>query len=84
MVFFQQFFWAIATLLANKWGATFDTWVLSAYQMLFGGLLLLLASFSFEKAIFHFQWPVLIHFILVKYDVLNCSICDLVLSSAKR
>ncbi|MGK4045766.1 DMT family transporter [Heyndrickxia oleronia] len=48
-------FWAIATLLANKWGATFDTWVLSAYQMLFGGLLLLLASFLFEKPFFTFN-----------------------------
>ncbi|MBU5213935.1 DMT family transporter [Heyndrickxia oleronia] len=48
-------FWAIATLLANKWGATFDTWVLSAYQILFGGLLLLLASFLFEKPFFTFN-----------------------------
>ncbi|MCM3240210.1 DMT family transporter [Heyndrickxia oleronia] len=48
-------FWAIATLLANKWGATFDTWVLSAYQMLFGGLLLLLASYLFEKPFFTFN-----------------------------
>ncbi|MDH5163002.1 DMT family transporter [Heyndrickxia oleronia] len=48
-------FWAIATLLANKWGATFDTWVLSAYQMLFGGLLLLLASYFFEKPFFTFN-----------------------------
>lgn len=45
-------FWAIATLLANKWGIQFDTWVLSAYQMLFGGLLLLLSSFMFEKPFF--------------------------------
>ncbi|MEK9197119.1 DMT family transporter [Ureibacillus sp. FSL E2-3493] len=45
-------FWAIATLLANKWGVHFDTWVLSAYQMLFGGLLLLLSSFMFEKSFF--------------------------------
>ncbi|TQR20691.1 DMT family transporter [Psychrobacillus vulpis] len=45
-------FWAISTLLAKKWGAFFDTWVLSAYQMLFGGLLLLLCSFLFEKPFF--------------------------------
>ncbi|MGE7768620.1 DMT family transporter [Peribacillus sp. NPDC096540] len=45
-------FWAISTLLAKKWGAFFDTWVLSAYQMLFGGLLLLLGSFIFEKPVF--------------------------------
>ncbi|KOS67784.1 membrane protein [Lysinibacillus contaminans] len=45
-------FWAISTLLAKKWGALFDTWVLSAYQMLFGGLLLLLGSLVFEKPFF--------------------------------
>lgn len=27
-------FWALSTLLVKKWGADFDTWVLSAYQML--------------------------------------------------
>lgn len=45
-------FWAISTLLVKKWGALFNTWVLSAYQMLFGGLLLLLSSFVFEKPLF--------------------------------
>ncbi|WP_242144149.1 MULTISPECIES: DMT family transporter [unclassified Bacillus cereus group] len=45
-------FWAIATLLVKKWGGFFDTWILSAYQMFFGGLLLLLASFFLEKPFF--------------------------------
>ncbi|USK58213.1 DMT family transporter [Peribacillus asahii] len=45
-------FWASATLLVKKWGESFDTWVLSAYQMFFGGLLLLLASFTLEKPSF--------------------------------
>ncbi|MET1178266.1 DMT family transporter [Peribacillus simplex] len=45
-------FWAISTLLAKKWGAISDTWVLSAYQMLFGGLLLLLGSLILEKPFF--------------------------------
>ncbi|TJY44506.1 DMT family transporter [Cohnella pontilimi] len=40
--------WAIATLLVKKWGADFDNWVLTAYQMLFGGLLLLALAFSLE------------------------------------
>lgn len=40
--------WAIATLLVNRWGKEFNTWVLSAYQMLFGGLVLLLCSVLFE------------------------------------
>ncbi|HET7578815.1 MAG TPA: DMT family transporter [Bacillales bacterium] len=42
--------WAIATLLIKKWGTTFDTWVLTAYQMLFGGLILLLGSAFLEQA----------------------------------
>ncbi|SCC55155.1 DMT family transporter [Bacillus wiedmannii] len=49
---FSAVFWAISTLLVKKWGSSFDTWVLSAYQMFFGGLLLLLASFILEKPVF--------------------------------
>ncbi|MBD0382559.1 DMT family transporter [Paenibacillus sedimenti] len=40
--------WAIATLLIKKWGAGLDVWVLTAYQMLFGGLLLLVLGFTME------------------------------------
>lgn len=36
--------WATATLLVKRWGHALDTWVLTAYQMFFGGLLLLIAS----------------------------------------
>ena len=41
-------FWASATLVMKKWGQAFDTWVMTAYQMLFGGLILLLISVLFE------------------------------------
>lgn len=41
--------WAISTLLIKKWGQRFDTWVLTAYQMLFGGLILLLGSIFLEQ-----------------------------------
>ena len=47
-------FWASSTLLVKIWGSSFDTWVLSAYQMLFGGFLLLLSSFLLEKPFFIF------------------------------
>lgn len=40
--------WAVATILVKKWGTQFNTWVMSAYQMLFGGLLLLLLSAVME------------------------------------
>ncbi|WP_409250791.1 DMT family transporter [Bacillus sp. SCS-153A] len=42
-------FWASATLVMKKWGHSFDTWVLTAYQMLFGGLILLVTSVLFEQ-----------------------------------
>lgn len=48
----SSIFWAISTLLVKKWGTDFDTWVLSAYQMLFGGVVLLLCSFTLEKPSF--------------------------------
>lgn len=44
--------WAIATILVNRWGKELDTWVLSAYQMLFGGCLLLFGAFLFEDTQF--------------------------------
>ena len=44
--------WAIGTLLIKKWGEAFDIWVLTAYQMLFGGLFLLIGSFLLEKPFF--------------------------------
>lgn len=45
-------FWATATLLVKKWGVLFDTWVLSAYQMLCGGIILLLLSLTLEEPFF--------------------------------
>ncbi|WP_017814568.1 DMT family transporter [Paenibacillus shenyangensis] len=48
-------FWATATLLVKKWGSGLDTWVLSAYQMLFGGILLLIASILLEQPFFHWN-----------------------------
>ncbi|AQQ51837.1 DMT family transporter [Planococcus lenghuensis] len=41
--------WATATLLVKRWGQGLDTWVLTAYQMLFGGLLLLAGSALLEN-----------------------------------
>ncbi|WP_170007186.1 DMT family transporter [Bacillus fonticola] len=40
--------WATATILIKKWGNRFNIWVLTAYQMLFGGLFLLLMSITME------------------------------------
>ncbi|MCE4048932.1 MULTISPECIES: DMT family transporter [Bacillaceae] len=50
---FSAVFWAISTLLVNKWGRHFDTWALSAYQMLFGGGILLFLSFLLEDPFFY-------------------------------
>jgi len=44
--------WAIGTLLIKTWGEKFDVWVLTAYQMLFGGIILFFSSFMLEKPFF--------------------------------
>lgn len=49
----SSLFWAISTLLVNRWGEHFDTWVLSAYQMLFGGGILIFLSLLLEEPFFH-------------------------------
>lgn len=41
--------WSVATILVKRWGPRFDIWVLTAYQMLFGGLLLLLMGVTLES-----------------------------------
>ncbi|MCC3375314.1 DMT family transporter [Cohnella sp. REN36] len=40
--------WAVATILVKRWGADLDVWALTAHQMLFGGLLLLLLGVAAE------------------------------------
>ena len=52
LAFLSAVSWAIATLLVKKWGKQIDTWVLTAYQMLFGGVLLLVAGVTIEHPIF--------------------------------
>ncbi|WKA59874.1 DMT family transporter [Planococcus shenhongbingii] len=47
--FSSAVFWAVATLLIKQWGQRFDIWVLTAYQMLFGGILLLVGSLLLEN-----------------------------------
>jgi len=46
-------FWAIATVLMKRWGGSVDLWVLTAYQMLIGGLVLLVVGGFQEGATFH-------------------------------
>lgn len=50
--FMSAISWAIGTLLIKTWGAKMDVWVLTAYQMLFGGLVLFIASFFLEQPFF--------------------------------
>lgn len=40
--------WSIATILIKQWGSRFNVWVLTAYQMLTGGVVLLLLSVMLE------------------------------------
>lgn len=44
--------WAIGTLLIKTWGEKIDVWVLTAYQMLFGGIILFFSSFVLEEPFF--------------------------------
>jgi len=46
--FYAAISWTVATFLLKKWGPSFDTWVLTAYQMLFGGLMILGSSVFLE------------------------------------
>jgi probable blue pigment (indigoidine) exporter len=41
--------WSIATVLVKSWGSRFDFWALTAYQMLFGGLLLICMGLTLES-----------------------------------
>lgn len=50
---FAAIFWALSTLLVSRWGADFNTWVLSAYQMLFGGCILIILSLLLEEPFFY-------------------------------
>lgn len=43
-------FWAVSTVLVKRWSDNLHTWTLSAYQMLFGGLLILLIAVFVEPA----------------------------------
>lgn len=40
--------WSLATILIKKWGSHINVWVMTAYQMLAGGLVLLLAGVTLE------------------------------------
>ena len=44
--------WAIGTLLIKTWGQKMNVWVLTAYQMLFGGIILFFSSFFLETPFF--------------------------------
>nr|WP_285289123.1 DMT family transporter [Bacillus sp. ISL-41] len=41
-------FWSTGTILIKQWGSRFNVWVLTAYQMLFGGIILILMGVTLE------------------------------------
>ncbi len=61
--------WTVATLWIHRWRDRFDVWVLTAYPMLFGGVLLLGASVVGEKA--HFTGNATVFFVLVWLAVMG-------------
>jgi probable blue pigment (indigoidine) exporter len=44
-------FWACATLLVKKWGSEFNVWLLTALQMTFGGIILLILALLTENIV---------------------------------
>lgn len=52
LAFLSAVSWAIGTLIIKKWGGDFNTWLLTAYQMLFGGIILLISSVILENPVF--------------------------------
>ena len=46
-------FWAVATLLMKHWGRDVDLWVMTAYQMLIGGVCLVILGTVVEQPMFH-------------------------------
>lgn len=45
-------FWAVATLLMKRWGREVDLWVMTAYQMLIGGVCLAILGMVLEQPMF--------------------------------
>lgn len=48
--FLSAVFWAVGTLLIKKWGKLLDIWSMTAYQMFFGGIILLVGSVFMESS----------------------------------
>jgi probable blue pigment (indigoidine) exporter len=68
--------WAVGTILAKIWGQQFDTWVLSAYQMLFGGLVLFGCSFLFENPalIFTFNFLFILIWLVIMSSIVQFAV----------
>jgi probable blue pigment (indigoidine) exporter len=43
--------WSISTIIVKKWGKEFNIWVLTAYQMMFGGIILLIMGVTLEQPV---------------------------------
>lgn len=74
-------FWAIATLLAKKWGSLY----LGAISLsnAFWWFTTFYGKFRVRTIIFYCECSVSMHFIMAKHFLVNCSICRLVLSFTK-
>ncbi len=52
-----SFCWAVSTLLIAQWKIPIDVWTMTAYQMLWGGLVLLLWGILTEPLVVSLSWP---------------------------
>ena len=69
-------FWALATLLVKRWSSFINIWVLTAYQMLIGGILLLLISeiFGHPHVIFNVSFAIIVLWLAIMSSIVQFGI----------
>lgn len=69
-------FWAITTLLVKRWSRFINIWVLNAYQMLIGGILLLFISeaFGHPYVVFNVSFALIVLWLAIMSSIVQFGI----------
>ena len=69
-------FWAITTLLVKRWSSFINIWVLTAYQMLIGGILLLFISevFGHPYVVFNVSFALIVLWLAIMSSIVQFGI----------
>ena len=69
-------FWAITTLLVKRWSSFINIWVLTAYQMLIGGILLLFISevFGHPYVVFNVSFILIVLWLAIMSSIVQFGI----------